>query len=134
MQELGRMHFVQHTICATKKEGIGGRQLANIVYGVTQVFTRLSHLDKKLFAELAMAANLRMNEFNAQDIANTAWAFATLGKMDEKLCAALALAAELRMSEFTAHGIASTAWAFAKLGQLDDMLFATVCFELKGWW
>ena len=40
--------------------------------------------------------------FNAQNLANTAWAFATLGQSDEKLFAALARAAELRMSELDA--------------------------------
>ena len=33
-------------------------------------------LDKTLFEELAREAELRVSEFNAQSIANTAWAFA----------------------------------------------------------
>ena len=58
-----------------------------------------------------------MSEFNAQNIANTAWAFAKLGQLDEKLFAALAREAALRVSEFKAQNIANTAWAFATLGR-----------------
>ena len=38
-----------------------------------------------LFAALARAAQLRLGEFNAQDLANTAWAFATAVQLDEVL-------------------------------------------------
>jgi len=39
---------------------------------------------------LAFQAQLRVSEFNAQELANTAWAFATLGQVDKELFAALA--------------------------------------------
>ena len=42
----------------------------------------------------------QVSEFNAQQIGNTAWAFATLGQLDEALFAAVAREAKLRMSEF----------------------------------
>ena len=67
-----------------------------------------------------------MSEFNAQDIANMAWAFAKLGQSDEKLFAALARAAQLRMNGFTVQELVNTAWAFATLGQSDEKLFAAV--------
>ena len=37
-----------------------------------------------LFTSLTRAAELRMSEFNAQELANTAWAFATVKRSDEK--------------------------------------------------
>ena len=69
---------------------------------------------------------LRVSEFNAQDIANTAWAFASLGQLDEKLFAAPAREAALRVSDFKAQGMANAVWAFATLGQLDEKLFAAL--------
>ena len=53
-----------------------------------------------LFAVLASAAERRLSEFNALEVANTAWAFATVNHEDEKLFAALARAAERRLSKF----------------------------------
>ena len=58
---------------------------------VERSITRLGQLDEQLFAALARGAALRVSEFNAQEIANTAWAFATLGQRDEKLPAAMAV-------------------------------------------
>ena len=49
---------------------------------------------------LAIAAEWRLCEFNPQNVANTAWAFATVNCRDEKLFAALAIAAKRRLSEF----------------------------------
>ena len=40
-------------------------------------------MDKGLFVALAREAEVRMSEFNAQEIVNMVWAFATLGHLDE---------------------------------------------------
>ena len=50
-----------------------------------------------LLVALAMTADRRVSEFNRQDLANTAWAFATVGQSDEKLFAALARVAKRLM-------------------------------------
>ena len=68
-------------------------------------FAKLDQLDEKLLVTLARAALLRMSQFNAQEIANTAWAFATLGYLDENL--------------------------FAALGQHDDKLFSALAREAE---
>ena len=44
--------------------------------------------DKQLFKALAKMAERRLDQFNAQGLANTAWAFATVatvGQLDEQL-------------------------------------------------
>ena len=41
--------------------------------------------DELLFAALAKAAEQRMKDFKAQEISNTAWAFATVGQKNELL-------------------------------------------------
>ena len=61
-------------------------------YGVA--FSSKGKLLGALIAALARAAERCMHEFNAQDIANTAWAFGKLGQLDALLFAALARAAE----------------------------------------
>ena len=65
--------------------------------------------DEKLFAVLARAAERRVSKFNAQDIANIAWAFATLDYLDEKSFTALASEAQLRTIEFKAQELANVA-------------------------
>ena len=62
-----------------------------------------------LFAVLARAAERWLSEFNAQNVANKAWAFATMNYRDEKLFAALAIAAERRLSEFNSQELANMA-------------------------
>ena len=43
-----------------------------------------------------------LDKFNAQDLANTAWAFAKVGQQDEQLFKALARMAEWRLDKFSA--------------------------------
>ena len=54
-----------------------------------------------------------MDKFNAQNVANTAWAFATAGESDALVFTTLARAAERHMGDFNAQDLVSTAWAFA---------------------
>ena len=63
-----------------------------------------------------------MGDFNAQSLANTAWAFATACQMDSPLFAALARLAERRMGNFDAQNLANTAWAFGTAGELAPPL------------
>ena len=67
-----------------------------------------------------------MDQFKAQGLANTAWAFATVGEPDVQLFAALARAAELRLGDFKVQDLANTAWAFATANQSDAQLFVAL--------
>ena len=67
--------------------------------------------DEQLFKALARTAEQRLNEFYAQGLANTAWAFATVGQQDEQLFKVLAKMAEQRLDQFNAQDLANTAWA-----------------------
>ena len=82
------------------------------------------HEDQHLFTALADAAEWRMRDFNSQNLANTAWAFAT-GHEDQHLFTALADAAERRMRNFKSQELASTAWvlAAASMGHKGERLF-----------
>ena len=67
-----------------------------------------------------------MGDFNSQNLANTAWAFATAGQSDVQLFVALARMAAQCTSDFNAQELANTAWAFATLGQFDELLFVAL--------
>ena len=87
--------LVQHTVLAAMKGQPGARELANVAYGAASVgVATVGQQDEHLFKALARMAERRLDEFNAQDLANTAWAFATVGQQDEQLFKALARLAE----------------------------------------
>ena len=117
---------MQHTVFEARKEHIGTRQLANVVYGGTRCHSLTGNWKEALFAVLARAAELRFGDFKVQDLANTAWAFATASQQDAQLFAALARAAELRLGDFKVQELANTAWAFATASQQDAQLFAAL--------
>ena len=54
-------------------------------------------------------AEQRLDKFNLQNIANTAWAFATVGQQDEQLFKALARMAERRLDKINAQDLTNTA-------------------------
>ena len=70
------------------KGQLGARQLANVGYGAAGAwksagFATVGQQDEQLFKALARVAERRLDEFNAQELANTAWAFATVGQQNE---------------------------------------------------
>ena len=69
-----------------------------------------------------MAEQLQ-GDLNAQELANTAWAFATAEQSDAELFTVLARAAELRMKDFKAQELANIAWAFETAALSDGRLF-----------
>ena len=66
---------------------------------------------------------MRLDKFSAQNLANTAWAFATVGQQDEQLFKALARMAEQRLDKFSVQSLCNTAWSFATVDQQDEQLF-----------
>ncbi len=115
---------MQQTSQKAEAGKIGARQLANVAYGATCGSS--AELLDMLVATLSRAAEHRVSEFNAQDVANTAWAFATVKRPDEKLFAALARAADWPVSEFKMQELANTAWAYAIANQPDEKLFMSL--------
>ena len=57
----------------------------------------------------------RVGEFNAQYIANIAWASATVDQQNEALFASPAVAATTRLGEFSTRYFANLPWALAKV-------------------
>jgi len=88
-------------------------------------------LQSVLFAVLAGAAERRLIEFNAQGLANTAWAFASLTHRNEKLFSALAIAAEQRLSKFNTQCFINTSWAFATVKHRDEKLLSALAIAAQ---
>ena len=101
----------------TQAGQVGPREVASVAYGVARYGSR--SWQRLLFAALARTAEWQLSEFNAQGLANTAWASATVSYRDQKLFAAVTRAAERRLSDFIAQDRANTAWVFATVQRPD---------------
>ena len=77
-----------------------------------------------------------LSTFNAQAVANIAWAYARLGIKNAALMAALAeqTMQEECLSTFDAQAVANTAWAYARLGIKNEALMATLAGPTWGVW
>ena len=84
------------------------------------------------YGGFAAASSPRLEEFNAQDISNLAWAFATAGCSDPAI---LEVVSELpgyavpKLQTFTSQGLANTVWALATLGAADRHALAPFAAE-----
>ena len=65
-------------------------------------------MDGPLFKALATYAERRVEDFNQQNLANTAQAFATLGLSDTPLFVTLARKVERRVGDFNAQDVANS--------------------------
>ena len=96
---------MQHTIRTAIKGHFDARGLAQMAYGAASVWKSVGVGKSvgfrsslcELFAAIAKEAKQCLDQFNAQDFANTAWAFATVGQKDDQLFKALAKMAERRL-------------------------------------
>ena len=61
-----------------------------------------------MFVALAGAAKLRLSQFHALDLSNTAWAFAIAVQSDATLFVTVSRSAELRLGDFSAQNLANT--------------------------
>ena len=65
--------------------------------------------DEQLFMTLARASEQRVCHFNAQSLANTAWAFVTADQTDAPLFAVLSRATDRCVCDFDVQNLANTA-------------------------
>ena len=110
----------------------GARELANIAHGLAKC--KLVGLDGEagaLFAAVAEAAvRGGLRDFNPQDLANTAWAFATAGHAAPALLDAIATeAVRGGLRDFRPQELTNTAWAFAKAERAAPTLLDAIATE-----
>ena len=71
---------------------------------------------------MARVAEVRLGDFNVQNLVNTAWGFAT-SQSDAQLFAALSRAAHQCRGDFDAFELANTAWAITIVSHWDALMF-----------
>ena len=81
---------------------------------------------------LVEAAKPKLASFNAQELANTAWALATLGHQDTAFMRALVEAAKPKLASFNAQALANTEWALAALNERDAQDFLIALLDRVG--
>ncbi len=69
-----------------------------------------------VFEALCTAGVQKVQDFNAQEIANTLWAMAKTGTQTPDVFEALCAEASRKVQDFNAQEIANTLWAMAKSG------------------
>ena len=119
--------LVEHTLRTLPT--MGARYVANTAHGVaaTERATRWRGSDALWNALTVRATSMaRGGDFNAQDLAITAWAYATAGHASPALFDALALASIARVGEFKQQNLANTAWAYATAGHASPALFDAI--------
>eukprot|EP00665_Eupelagonemidae_sp_cell47_P001606 gene1605-160_t len=99
------------------------RNFSNIAHGVAK--SRVAGA-RELFAAVAEAAVPRLREFEPQNLANTAWAYAKAGHAAPALLEAIAAAAVPRLHDFTTQALANTVWAYAKAGHAAPALLEAI--------
>jgi len=107
------------------------RELSSACWGVA----KLGKVDAPAFFEaVALAAPSTMADFHAQEISNTAWAFAKAGLTSPALFAAFAAQIAVKAHDFNAQALSNTAWAFATVGcdvETATELWGALDFEIS---
>jgi RAP domain/FAST kinase-like protein, subdomain 1/FAST kinase-like protein, subdomain 2 len=86
----------------------------------------LNHEAPALLDAIADAAQVRINEFNPQNLSNTAWAFATLNHEAPALLDAIANAVQVQINDLNPQALSNTAWSFAKLNHKAPALLEAI--------
>eukprot|EP00798_Chlamydomonas_sp_ICE-L_P027759 gene27759-biopygen5186 len=115
-------------IALKRVDDMEAQQIAIILWAVGKVG---GIRDASFISSWLLAAELKLLEFNAQNLANSLWAAATLGIKDERFISSLMLAAKVKLPEFTAQALANSLLAAAKLGIRDEPFICSLMLAAK---
>ena len=102
------------------------RELANILWALAK-FKLTEAAVPEVFDALSQACAAKAPAFNAQDVSNTAWAWATAGvSTNQAGWDALAAHAPSKIESFDQRALSLTAWAFATSGVAAPPLFEAI--------
>ena len=102
------------------------RELANILWALAK-FKLTEAAAPEVFDALSQACAAKAPAFNAQDVSNTAWAWATAGvSTNQAGWDALATHAPSKIESFDQRALSLTAWAFATSGVAAPPLFEAI--------
>ena len=109
-------------------QAFSARNLATCVHRVGKFGGPRMRLDRRL-PPLAERCRRRIDAFQPQEIANTAWGFAKTDFIERPLFLAIVAAALTRLGKFNPQELANTVWAFAMGGVAAETLFEAVAVE-----
>ena len=107
------------------------RALAKTAYGMGKSGVARGEAWRPLWQEIAGEAEAKVARFDAENLANTVWAFATAREVAPALFAAVASEADAKVADFSAQNLANTVWAFATAREAAPALFAGVASEVE---
>ena len=73
----------------------------------------MERVEEALVKAASSSAGVTLGEFNAQSLANAAWAFAKLEMLEEALMKAVSSRGREILGEFNTQNLANALWAFA---------------------
>lgn len=100
------------------RDGYEARALSSAAYALARLGFGADRCSARIWRLLAERSAQRIETFDAQNLSNTAWAFASANLSARssplsELFAALAPVAEQRAAEFTPQGLSNVAWALS---------------------
>ena len=120
----------EHTLATMPR--FDGQALSNISLSLARAGLSRKPPWPELWTAIAQEAQGRVGEFKAQELSNTAWAFATAGHKAPDLFEAIAQEAHGWVGGIKAQALSNTAWAFAKAGHKAPALFEAIAKQAQG--
>jgi hypothetical protein len=132
--ELGELHGCLAPVCEQTVRmlpELEARKLANVAHAFAKAGLVGNGPWQNVWAALPNAVRRRLGSCNAQELSNTAWAFATAGHAPQALFGAISAEVARRgLREFNTQNLSNTAWAFATAGHAPQALFGAISAEV----
>jgi hypothetical protein len=101
------------------------RHLSNLIWAIATLPLDQS-TKNPIIDTIASLSLAHIDEFNAQNLANTAWAFARLGRQHNLLFTRIAEQSLAKLDTFSTQNLSNLLWAFAKLNFRSHKLFVAM--------
>ena len=106
------------------------RSLAMVAHALARARLRRGEPWETIWRPLPEAIRPTLERMNAQELANSAWAFAAAGRNVSTLFEAIAKESlSRRLEDFSPQGLSNTAWAFTTAECASEVLDAPALFE-----
>ena len=110
---------------------LDARRLANVAHAFAKAGLVGNGPWQNVWAALPNAVRRRLGSCNAQELSNTAWAFAKMGHAPHSLFGAIsAEVARRELRDFNTQNLCNTAWAFATAGHAPQALLGAISAEV----
>jgi hypothetical protein len=105
---------------------LGPRSLSNTAHGLASARMWSRPPWSAVWETMAVCASNQSAQYQPQNLANLAWAYATVGHPAPHLFRMIERESKGRVGEFAAQGLTNLVWAFASVGHAAPDLFEAV--------